>query len=65
MQLPQCKGRNMSLSVCLPACLLACTLQRCESAQVRKLIHLPHLALEKGPLSLPWGLELNLNLNVL
>lgn len=55
----------MSLSVCLPACLLACTLERCESAQVRKLIHLPHLALEKGPLSLPWGLELNLNLNVL
>lgn len=65
MRLPQCKGRNMSLSVCLPACLLSCTLHRCESAQVRKLIHLPHLALEKGPLSLPWGLELNLNLAVL
>ena len=53
------------LSVCLPACLLFCMLHRCESAQVRKLIHLPHLALEKGPLSLPWGLELNFNLTVL
>lgn len=49
----------MSLSVCLSACLLP-ALHRCESAQVRELIHLPHLALEEGPLSLPWGLESNL-----
>lgn len=49
----------MSLSVCLSACLLPAP-HRCESAQVRELIHLPHLALEEGPLSLPWGLESNL-----
>lgn len=37
---------------------------RSESAQVRKLTHLPHLALEKGLLSLPRTLESNLDLTV-
>lgn len=42
----------------VPVCLLPTPPQhRCESAQVRKLTHLPHLALEKGLLSLPFGLE--------
>lgn len=50
---------------CLSVCLLPAPPQhRCESAQVRKLTHLPCLALEKVLLSLPVGLEENLNLTV-
>lgn len=44
------------LAVSFPTHLL----HRCESVQVGKLTHLPHLTLGKGLLFLPQGLEINL-----
>ena len=57
MWLYQREGRKEYVPVCLSACLLP-ALHRCESAQVRELIHLPHLALGKGHFLFP-GIELD------